>query len=331
MDIQKMPYRRKLISALVILGTTLLLAAVNGSIISAQLIAQQDTTLKHSHLNRVVVTEPFKAKAFPPSISLLDFTSVATIYLPLIPSSPSRVPTNCNPTSGSGGLPPGSYQTTVAGLDAIIVIGQGYKPEEPTYLSFFIHGNSGDYTWFKSSSNLVNKFVNEHNWIFVAPRSPMGTSWSAPWDASLNEAFAQVLDEMFAKYNVCRNTIIGSSRSGGSIFWTGFFFPEKGGDYPAHVTLLCGGLAAHNKESKQKVRDLGQNAEVVSRSTFDYTYGTEDYLYKYITGSIKLYSEAGFKVDSMVLPGVSHCMPFNFSFERIVDSWEGRIQELGLE
>jgi hypothetical protein len=250
------------------------------------------------------------------------------------PAAPA--PTGCNPTGGSGGLNPGTYETTVAGLNAILIVGQGYDPSKPTYLSFYLHGNSGGYIWFKSLSNPVNKFVNQHNWIFVLPRSPQGTSWSKDWNQSLNEAFIKVLEEMFAKYNVCRDILIGSSISGGAIFWTGYFFPEEGNKYPAHVSILCGGFAAHNTASRQKVMDLGRDPDVVAKSTFDYTYGDADYLYNYIVQSVQLYSDAGFKVKTLVLPGAGHCdewigQGFPSIFAQITEDWEERIQELNLE
>lgn len=259
-----------------------------------------------------------------------------TIYLPIIYNNPPvKAQATCNPTGGSGGLKPGTYQTKVAGLNATVIVGKGYTPGQATYLSFYLHGNEGNYTKFQSSTNSVNKLVNKYGWIFVAPQSPKGTSWSNKWEESLNEAFADVLDAMFAKYNVCRRTVIGSAVSGGSIFWTGYFFPYRGGAYQAHVSLLCGALRGR-KDAPDKVKQLAQNSQVVANSTFDYIYGTKDYLYDHIQTSIKIYKDAGFRVQQTVLKGAGHCdewasQGFGVTSDRISSDWEARIRELNLE
>jgi hypothetical protein len=98
-----------------------------------------------------------------------------TVFLPIVMRKPP-VATGCSPTNGSGGLSPGTHTTKVAGLDATVIVGQGYKPANTTYLSFYIHGNDGDINRFKSTSNPVNKFVNKHGWVFVAAHSPQGNS-----------------------------------------------------------------------------------------------------------------------------------------------------------
>lgn len=271
------------------------------------------------------------ATATPPPVQGAAST---TLFLPVIMRNP-RVATGCNPTGGSGGLAPGTYSTTVAGLNSTVIVGQGYNPAQTTYLSFYLHGNDGDIDRFKSSSNQVNKLVNKYGWIFVAPHSPQGNSWSSPWDESLNQAFADALDEMFAQYNVCRRLVIGSTVSGGSIFWTQRFFPLRGADYQAHTSILCGALKVP-KASRELLTKLGQDPNVVANSTFDYIYGTEDYLEPDIQLSIAEYTAAGFKVEQLVIQGGGHCNEWlsnglpNTS-QRIADDWEDRIQELNLE
>lgn len=257
-----------------------------------------------------------------------------TIFLPIVIRKPT-VATGCNPTGGSGGLAPGTYSTTVAGLNSTVIVGQGYNPAQTTYLSFYIHGDDGDIDRFKSSSNQVNKLVNKYGWIFVAPHSPQGNSWSSPWDESLNQAFADAMDEMFAKYNVCRRIVIGSTVSGGSIFWTRNFFPLRGADYQAHTSILCGALKVP-KSSRELLTQLGQDPNVVANSTFDYIYGTNDYLLNGIQDSIAEYTAAGFKVEQFVIQGGGHCNEWSSqglpnTNQRIADDWEDRIQELGLE
>lgn len=266
---------------------------------------------------------------------------VPAVYLPLILLHPEPTPlpgapkVPCTPTGGTGGLRPGTYKTEVAGLASTVIIGEGYSPDQPTYLSFFIHGNDGDVDRFRSRSNPVNQLVNKYGWVFVAPHTPKKNSWSTPFDERLNEAFAKALDEMFARYNVCRETVIGSGASGGAIFWTKYFFPKQGQTYPAHISLLCGAWEVGIK-ARQRLNLLGQDPVVVANSTFDYIYGPLDYLTPNILDSIYDYTTAGLKVEQLVIEGGGHCNEWPLqglpnSSQRIADDWEARIVELGLE
>ncbi|MDX1523469.1 MAG: LamG domain-containing protein, partial [Anaerolineae bacterium] len=196
-----------------------------------------------------------------------------------------QLPLTCNPTNGSGGLAPGSYVTTVAGLDAAVVVGDGYNPNTPTYLAYFLHGDGGNYDPYASTSNEINQYINEQDWIFVSPLAPNGQKWWDEWVGDHNVAFAQVLDEMFANYNVCRDIVFGSGGSGGAEFLTSYFFPALGATYPAHMVLTCGGGQDDgNSFTRQQVEAHSQMPAVVNNTTFDYVFGTEDYLYSSVIG-----------------------------------------------
>jgi hypothetical protein len=269
----------------------------------------------------------------PPS----DTLGGTPVYFPIIAHTrPDASASNCNPTGGSGGLAPGRYRTTVAGLNATIVVGQGYDPQTPTYLAFFIHGDNGSWTKFLSASNPVTKFVNQRGWIFVAPQSPNeGEAWWTHWNGDHTEAFSRVLDKMFAKYNVCRDVVFGSSGSGGSTFWTAFFFPDKGAQYPAHTVIGCGGNPGRNRASRQRITALGQNPDAVRKSSFEYVYGTDDGLYDFIAGSIDLYTRAGFHIYVHELQGAGHCnewptQGFPDLSQQIANHWAERAAALGV-
>ena len=253
----------------------------------------------------------------------------------LIPT-PTPTPTACNPTNGSGGLTPGHYQTTVAGLNATLVVGTGYNPQTPTYLGFLLHGDGGLFGIFDSPSNPVVQMVNDRGWILVAPVSPNGgEAWWKNWNGDHIQAFAAVLDEMFANYNLCRDTVFGSSSSGGSEFWTSYFFPERGGTYPAHTVIACGGNDGTGSVSQQKVMALGQDPNVVAKSTFDYVYGNNDNLYNLIQQSITLYTNSGFNVQVQEIAGAGHCntwitQGFPSLSQHIVTHWTDRAAALGI-
>jgi hypothetical protein len=238
----------------------------------------------------------------------LEFTSVATIYLPTIRrANNNSTPANCNPTGGSGGFGPGIYDTTIAGLKAIVVVGKGYDPQKPTYLGFNIHGDGGNYDRIKKTDDGLTKLANKRGWILVSPLAPDGHSWWQDWSQSVNDAFARLLDDMFRKYNVCRDIVYGTTGSGGSDFWTSYFFPDQGGQYPAHTVIACGGSSGHDLNAVKQIAALGKNATVVARSTFYYLYGSDDYLYDNIQRSINRYRNAGFNVQVQEIAGAGHC------------------------
>lgn len=212
----------------------------------------------------------------------------------------------CNPSNGSGGLAAGTItEIQLNGLRTSLVVGDGYKPSTPTYLVFLLHGDEGNYSFTQKPTNTVTQLVKERGWILIQPESPEAqTRWwkdPDPQAQRLKGAF----DVMFRKYNLCRNVILGGAWSGGSIFWTKNFFTSYGTIYPAHTLMLCGA----GRPSATTVNLLGNNASVVARSSFKFTYGSKDHLYEGIQVAISVYRGAGFKVVKNELAGVGHCVP----------------------
>ncbi len=260
--------------------------------------------------------------------------------------TPTTPPTNtpipqvsaCNPTNGSGGLAPGIHDTTIAGVRAIIVVGDGYNPNTPTYLGFHVHGDGGNIlNSFVKSSDPVTSFVNEQDWIFVAPEAPNEQNeWWKNYNGDHIQIFADVLDHMFENYNVCRDTVFGSSGSGGGVFWSGQFFVDRGGEYPAHTVLSCG-AGGGSSSDRQKVNALGENPDIVSRSSFFYYYGTLDISVppSTIENSMAMYQNAGFDVDGLELATGGHCNEWPGQGlpnqrERIAEKWGDWVIAFGL-
>ena len=89
----------------------------------------------------------------------------------------------CNPTGGSGGLGAGTHDTTIAGQPATVIVGAGYTPAKPTYLALYLHGDEGGYNFHTSSFNEINQFINNNNWVYVAPQVYKATDGDYyPWD-----------------------------------------------------------------------------------------------------------------------------------------------------
>lgn len=311
------PIWRKLLHCLATSGSNLLFVLVSLAFILTQFVTLQPLTSPPAN------PRPSAAKLAAPLLQ----DSSTKIYLPLVIHQPP-ISAGCNPSNGSGGLKPGIHETTVAGLNAVVIVGDEYNLQQPTYLAFYLHGDEGNYLRFKSASNRTTKFVKQNGWVFVAPQSPNnGDSWWSNWQGDHNQALAQVFKEMFTKYNLCHGAIFGSSLSGGSTYYVRNFFPNKGGEYPAYTTLICGGVMP-GKEDRPKVVTLGQDPAVVERSSFEFVYGSEDFLYENIQKVSAFYKEAGFEVTKNELPGVDHCLP-DFD-SHIIDHWTQRMADLGI-
>jgi hypothetical protein len=241
------------------------------------------------------------------SIAVRRLSAARTVAPPTQPIAPFLSAAACTPTGGSGGLPPGRHLTTVAGLRATIVVPVGYDPRVTTYLGFFLHGDGGNFDGFLKATNPVTKFVSQRRWILVSPLAPNGRSWWQAWNGDHNQALGRVFAAMFARYNLCRETVFGAAGSGGSEFWTGQFFPAMGGTYPAHCLVACGGNDPHTSAGRQQALALGQRPEIVARTTFDFLYGTADRLVPGILQSIDFYRRAGFSVLVEAIEGGGHC------------------------
>ncbi|MDM8528756.1 hypothetical protein QUF58_11190 [Anaerolineales bacterium HSG24] len=255
-------------------------------------------------------------------------------HTPTPTTTPTATPTvdpavyQCNPSQGSGGLAPGIYNdVTIAGLKAVIVVGEGYDPQQPTYLSFFLHGDGGNYYRFQDPTHSVTQLVNERGWILVSPQSPNNGErwWTEYWEANFNQNLVDLFDEIFANYNVCQNQLFGAGVSGGSEFWINYFFPHKGATYPAHMVLNCGGgvwIWSH----RQLITNLGKQPNIVAKSSFSFVYGTSDNLYPYIREAINIYQTAGFTVTVDETSGMGHCdswysQGYPTATDKIVEYW----------
>ena len=276
-------------------------------------------------------------QALEPSFGLASPNSLltSTLYLPLVLNSSEGVPDNgldCNPSGGSGGLAAGTVaEVTVGGLLSSVVVGDGYDPAKPTYLVFYLHGDEGNYSQFQINGHKVSTLIKEKGWVFVAPRSHLSSSGKYSWWQSPNKnipALTAVFEEMFAKYNLCRDAILAGTLSGGSTFYTANFFPEKGGEYPTHLILFCGGVQP-SSVGRGKVTTLGQDPDIVDRSSFKFRYGTEDFLYDDIQKTISFYSDAGFTVTQQKEAGVGHCV--SNASQKMRDFLVDKAAELGID
>ncbi|MFZ1755088.1 MAG: hypothetical protein WBO46_06480 [Caldilineaceae bacterium] len=296
-----------------------------------------------------------------PSVHPRASSTPQFVYLPLLNHSlstpaptPSPTPTpaltptptpdpnqlRCNATGGSGGLGAGTHDVILAGRPATVIVGQGYDPAKPTFLAYYLHGDGGDYKFHANPDNVVNTFIQQNSWIYVAPQAPPVSAGYHPWhgpsgipspeaDANL-KLIADVLEAMFAQYNVCGDVLFGSGASGGSWFYDAYWFPNRGGDYPAFAILNCGssGIGAGWGSLWAKLQTLSQNPAIVRRTEFQYTIGTADFLYNNAVSSSQAIAGLGFAVPTDFLDGVTHCN-YNTS-AKTRDYWQQKSAALTL-
>ncbi|MCL4832547.1 MAG: hypothetical protein KJZ86_08910 [Caldilineaceae bacterium] len=263
---------------------------------------------------------------------------------PTVSPTPTATPDSnqlrCNPTGGSGGLAAGTHDVTLAGRPATIIVGEGYDPATPTFLAYYLHGDGGNYQFHANTNNVVNTFIRQNGWIYVAPQAPAASEGYHPWhgpsgipspeaDANL-QLIADVLDAMFAQYNVCRDVVFGSGASGGAWFYDAYWFPNRGGEYPAFTILNCGasGINSGSGSRYTKLQTLSQNPEIVRRSEFQYTIGTQDFLHDEALISVQTISALGFSVSTEYLEGVTHCAYSTSTKTR--DYWQQKSAGLSL-
>lgn len=212
-------------------------------------------------------------------------------------------------------------------MKTTIVISTKYDPNKPTYFAFYLHGDDGNYKKYQNPNHPVTRFIEEQGWVFIAPQSSHpNIHWYLNADRQVNE-LDEVFQKMFANYNLCQDTILGSSISGGSTFISGHFFPHRGKKYPMHVNLIC--LGWTDKDARQRLKVLGKDPDVVARSSFKFTYGDKDSFLPYIIPTIKVYRQAGFKVLVDERAGVVHCLPG--AGDEIATYWGVLIDRLDLD
>ncbi|MFN8442594.1 MAG: Ig-like domain-containing protein [Caldilineaceae bacterium] len=222
-----------------------------------------------------------------------------SIYLPLINRGQTELV--CNPSGGAGGLAAGTtLKTTFNNYPLLISVSRSYNPRVPGYLTIYLHGDEGGYD---------NGFSPVTGGVLIAPQSPKDEatgyySWYALPEQNTDFLVA-LLQDVFAKYNLCRNIILGGSVSGGSVFYDRTFYPTQGASYPAFWSVNCGGGLL--PDAQLQLQALSQRSDIVARTEFSYTIGTNDFLFGFTSESADYRQSLGFAVGKNYLPNVDHC------------------------
>ena len=269
-----------------------------------------------------------------PAIKVASFSLVFCLFIfsmaiqfSRAQAQPDTRTIECNPSNGSGGLAPGTYSdTTIAGQPAVVIVSENYDPSEPTVLTFYLHGDGGGYTFYSQDGRPLNDLVRNNGWIFVSPQSftDAGSGTTRWWGAGVSgnaagnagiEANAQLLEdvfeEMFAKYNLCRNVLMGHSASGGSWFYDGYFVPSRGDRYPAFMNIGCGSSGIDSGWSffpfYDNLNSFKDDNGIQNRTQLHYTIGDQDFLFDEAEDAVPHYQGLGFDVTTDFLTDVTHC------------------------
>lgn len=278
------------------------------------------------------------------AVTLFSSLFCLTMFAVLSPSTivqaqPGSRTIECNPSNGSGGLAPGTYSdTTIAGQPAVVIVSENYDPSTPTVLTFYLHGDGGGYTFFSQDGRPLNQLVRNNGWIFVSPQSFTdaesdvtrwwggGVSGNPAGNASIEangQLLEDVFEEMFSKYNLCRNILLGHSASGGSWFYDGYFIPTRGDRYPAFMNIGCGSSGIDDGWSGfpfyDNLNTFKDNGAIQNRTQLHYTIGDEDFLFSRAEDAVPHYQGLGFDVTTDFMPGVAHC-DFDLS-AKTIDYW----------
>ena len=244
----------------------------------------------------------------------------------------------CNPSGGSGGLASGTYSdTTLFGQPVVIIVSENYDPSTPTLLAFYLHGDGGGYQFYSQDGRPLNNLIRDNGWIYVAPQATELNDGYYPWystGVSSNSAgnagieanaqfFENVLEDMFAKYNICKNILLGHSASGGSWFYDAYFVPTRGDEYPAFMNLACGSSGISSSWAAfpfyDNLNNFKDDATIQNRTQMHYTIGDQDFLFDEAERAVPHYDGLGFDVTTDFMEDVTHC---NFDLSaKTIDYW----------
>jgi len=225
---------------------------------------------------------------------------------------------SCNPSGGSGGLGPGEHGVSIGGRPALLYVGSGYDPARPAMLTFYLHGDGAGDQGYMSTAR--RQLIDDNGWVYVSPRANGDVWWStgvsnAPGGNDGIETNARVLDDvletLFADYNLCRNVLLGSSASGGSWFYDAYYLPTRGDVYPAYMNLGCGSSGIDDAwvlyPFYADLLTFNTNPAILARIKLHYSIGTDDFLYDGALAASAHLDSLGFDVTTDFRDGVAHC------------------------
>lgn len=186
----------------------------------------------------------------------------------------------------------------------------------PVSLAIYVHGDGAAAYKSNGAMKALLPWADLRHVRVLAVLAPNGCAW---WQKPTHDcasaveepdtmgentvAFAAVLAEIRARYDINLDPTFYYGSSGGTIFLAGSFLPRYGNVYPGAFAMNCGG-------TQHKKSDFTWNpddAAARGSTKLWFTYGDKDFLKDDAHASSVFYSDLGFPVDEKIIPDATHC------------------------
>jgi hypothetical protein len=204
---------------------------------------------------------------------------------------------------------------SVAGVEFKVIEPDDVASPEPMRLAVYVHGDGARAYVNDTALRIQAPWTTSHHVLYVAALAPNGCAWwvkpgvdACDAGASLGDrdtaglnaaALEAVVTAVRAGWDVLDAPMLFGGASGGSIFLSASYLPRYGSARPGVWALSCGGEVPWTSFSWD-----GGSAD---QSRLSFTWGDQDFLAPDITQAVGWFSDAGFPVETKLVPGAQHC------------------------
>ena len=202
---------------------------------------------------------------------------------------------------------------SVAGVEFKVIEPDDVASPEPMRLAVYVHGDGARAYVNDTALRIQAPWTTSHHVLYVAALAPNGCAWwvkpgvdACDAGPGFNDqdlegfnaaALEQVITTVRAGWDVLDAPVLFGGASGGSIFLSASYLPRYGGARPGVWALSCGG----------EVPWTAFSWGAADQSRLSFTWGDQDFLAPDITQAVGWFSDAGFVVETKVVPGAQHC------------------------
>ncbi len=202
--------------------------------------------------------------------------------------------------------------SNVAGVEFKVIEPDDAGTSEPMRLAVYVHGDGARAYVNDTALRLHAPWTTRNHVLYVAALAPNGCAWwvkpgvdACDAGATVNDrdlgganadALEQVITTVRAAWDVLDAPVLYGGASGGSIFLSGSYLPRYGGARPGVWALSCGGEVPWSASTA-----------LPDQSRLSFTWGDQDFLAPEITQAVGWFSDAGFPVETKLVPNAQHC------------------------
>jgi hypothetical protein len=202
---------------------------------------------------------------------------------------------------------------SVAGVEFKVIEPDDVTSPFPMRLAVYVHGDGARAYVNDTALRIQAPWTTSHHVLYVAVLAPNRCAWwvkpgvnACDGGASVNDrdlagsnavALEQVITAVRAGWDVLDAPMLFGGASGGSIFLSASYLPRYGDSRTGVWALSCGGEIPWSPL-------VGASPE---QSRLSFTWGDQDFLVPDITQAVGWFTDAGFPVDTRLIPGAQHC------------------------